>query len=49
MEKEPLVLPNKSCKTYFLLENGTKAYFSGDFDSGNLEKAEQLSDNTVHL
>lgn len=42
MEKEPLVSSNKSCKTYFLIDN-TKVYFSGDFDSGNLEKAEQLS------
>lgn len=39
MEKDPLVIPNKSCKAYFLLSNGTKVYFSGDFDSGNLEKA----------
>jgi hypothetical protein len=42
MEKEPLVISNKSCKTYFLVD-GVKVYFSGDFDSGNLEKAEQLS------
>ena len=35
MEKEPLVVSNKSCKTYFLRE-GNKVYFSGDFDSGNL-------------
>jgi hypothetical protein len=35
MEKEPLVTSNKSCKTYFLME-GSKVYFSGDFDSGNL-------------
>jgi hypothetical protein len=42
MEKEPLVTSNKSCKTYFLADNA-KVYFSGDFDSGNLEKAEQLS------
>ncbi len=47
MEKEPLVVSNKSCKTYFLLSNNTKVYFSGDFDSGNLEKAEQISEFTV--
>jgi hypothetical protein len=47
MLTEPLVVPNKSCKTYFLLENNSKVYFSGDFDSGNLEKAEQLSPYTV--
>jgi hypothetical protein len=38
MEKEPLVTSNKSCKTYFLMD-GCKVYFSGDFDSGNLERA----------
>jgi hypothetical protein len=38
MEKEPLVVSNKSCKTYFLLD-GSKVYFTGDFDSGNLERA----------
>lgn len=38
MEKEPLVTSNKSCKTYFLIE-GSKVYFTGDFDSGNLERA----------
>lgn len=38
MEKDPLVISNKSCKIYFLLD-GTKVYFTGDFDSGNLEKA----------
>lgn len=46
MEKEPLVVSNKSCKTYFLLD-GSKVYFTGDFDSGNLERAEQLSPSTV--
>lgn len=35
MEKEPLVVSNKSCKAYFLVD-GSKVYFSGDFDSGNL-------------
>lgn len=28
---------NKSCKTYFYI-NKEKVYFTGDFDSGNLEK-----------
>ena len=30
-------IDNKSCKIYFLL-NDAKVYFTGDFDSGNLEK-----------
>ena len=47
MEKDPLVIPNKSHKAYFMFENNTKVYFSGDFDNGNLEKAEQLSMLTV--
>lgn len=46
MEKDPLVISNKSCKAYFLIE-GAKVYFSGDFDSGNLEKVEQLSPYVV--
>jgi hypothetical protein len=46
MEKDPLVISNKSCKIYFLVD-GSKVYFSGDFDSGNLEKAEQISPYTV--
>ena len=29
--------------------NGSKVYFTGDFDSGNLEKVEQLSSYTVSL
>ena len=38
----PIVVSNKSCKTYFQIEGG-KVYFSGDFDSANLEKVEQLN------
>ncbi len=32
-----LVFDNKSCKTYFLVDN-VKVYFNADFDSGNVEK-----------
>jgi hypothetical protein len=32
----------------FLID-GSKVYFSGDFDSGNLEKTEQLSPFVVNL
>ena len=39
---EPIVINNKSCKRYFLV-NEKKIYFNADFDSGNLQKVEQLA------
>lgn len=32
---EPLVIKNKSCKIYFIVD-GQKVYFNADFDSGNV-------------
>ena len=39
---------NKKCKRYFLVE-GAKVYFNADFDSGNLEKIEQINPYVVLL
>lgn len=39
---------NKNCKRFFYLES-KRVYFSGDFDSGNLEEVEQLGPYEVRI
>lgn len=39
----------RKCKKYFLIDATTKIYFNADFDSGNLEKVEQLSPYIVNM